>query len=113
MYFDSIDDSKKSAIIRIVLLGIASFIAIVFLTVKSVIPSIEKDLLQKVSIALYENKLNNIIVSVSGQDITLEGLVTQKVQTKAVQVASQVKGVENVTSELILVSSLPKSEKAK
>ena len=113
MYFDSIDDSNKSAIIRIVLLAIASFFVIVFLTVKSIIPSIEKDLLNRVSSALIENKLNNIIVSISGQDITLEGLVSKQVQTKSVQVASQVRGVENVTSEFILANSLPKTGKTK
>ena len=113
MYLDSIDENKKSAIIRIAILGIFSFIAIAFLTIKSVIPSIEKDLLHKVSLELYENKLNNIIVSVSGQDIFLEGLVTNKVQTKAVQVASQVRGVENVYSEFILISSIPKTGSTK
>ena len=109
MYFDTIDNSKKSAIIRIVLLGFFSFVVIFFLTVKSIIPTIEKDLLHKVSMALYENKLNNIIVSVSGQNITLEGLVTNKVQSKAVQIASQVYGVKSVNSEFIIVNSIPKN----
>ncbi len=113
MYFDSIDDNKKSAVIRIVLVGVFSFIAIVFLTIKSVIPSIEKDLLNRVSLALYENKINNILVTVSGQNIILEGLVSEQVQTKAVKTVSQVRGVGNITSEFILVSSLPKSGKTR
>ena len=113
MYLDSIDHNKKSAVIRIAMLGLFSFAAIVFLSIKSVIPSIEKDLLHQVSMALYENKLNNIIVSVSGQNITLEGLVTNKVEFKAIQIASQVRGVENVSSEFILVSSLPKTGSTK
>lgn len=113
MYLNSIDENKKSAIIRIAILGIFSFIAIAFLTIKSVIPSIEKDLLHKVSLVLYENKLNNIIVSVSGQDIFLEGLVTNKVQSKAIQVVSQVRGVENVYSEFILISPIAKTGSTK
>jgi hypothetical protein len=107
MYFDSIDDSKKPAIIRIVLLGATSFIAIAFLSIKSVIPSIEKDILNNVNVALMENKLPNILVTVTGQDITLEGFVTEQIQDKAIQVISQIKGVENVTSEFILVDSVP------
>jgi len=113
MYFDTIDNNQKSAVIRIVLLGICSFIIIAVLTIKSVIPSIEKDIFQRVASAVYENKLDNIIVSVSGQTVILEGLVTKQVETKAIQVTSQIRGVENVISEFIIVNSISKTGKTK
>jgi len=113
MYFESETASKQSALKRIYLLGGISFCLLIFLSIKSVIPSIEKDILKNISKTYFEKKITNVIVSVKGQEVTLEGLVTKTIQSQAIESAQQVPGVTNVNSEFIIIDEQTKQSEPK
>lgn len=105
MNFELQDTSLRNIIIRSVFIGGACLVLLVLLSQKSVIPSIETEILTQVSQQFIDNKLNNILVSASGQDIFLEGLVTEKIRTDALLLASQVRGVRKVHDNFIITDS--------
>ena len=105
MYFESEDRTKQIIILRTSIIGGISLLLMLFLSFKSVIPSIEKDLLNKVSIQLMENKLDNILVTAKGQDIYLEGIVDENSRAKALQVAGDIYGVSKVHDQFIITKN--------
>lgn len=111
MNFDSQDTSLQVIIIRSVLIGGACLVLLVLLSLKSVIPSIEKEIMAEVSQQFIDKKLNNVLVSASGQDIYLEGLVTTQVRVDALELANTVRGVRKVHDNFIVTDSRTLSDK--
>ena len=105
MYFQSEDNSKQMVILRTCLVGGISLVLMLFLSIKSVVPMMEKDLLKRVSVVLLDHKLENILISAQGQDIFLEGLVDDKTRILAIDAASQVNGVRKVHDQFIITKS--------
>ncbi|MBT8143031.1 MAG: BON domain-containing protein [Gammaproteobacteria bacterium] len=103
MYFDLNNQEDKSAVVSTILIGSISLLAMIFLSFKSVIPGIEKDLLQGVSQQLLEHKIRNVLVSVEGRDIYLEGVVNSESADNAISLARRVKGVRRVYSNLRVI----------
>lgn len=104
MHFQSEERTNQIVIIRTCVIGGISLLLMLFLSVKSVVPMIEKDLLQKVSMQLIDSRLNNILVSVRGQDIYLEGLVNEHTRSQALHIADEVYGVRKVHDHFTLVT---------
>jgi len=96
--FEKKSDNSLSTKIRYVSMGVITLILLAGLSLRSIIPSIENDLLTRVSQTLLENDIDNVLVSVSGRDITLEGLVSETEQNKVIELATAIKGVRKVTA---------------
>jgi len=109
--FEKKSDNSLSTKIRYVSMGVITLILLAGLSLRSIIPSIEKDLLTRVSQSLLENNIDNVLVSVSGRDITLEGLVSEAEQNEIIQLATTIKGVRKVNARF--TSSTMKKKKSK
>ena len=105
MNFESQDQSLQVVIFRSALIAGACLILLILLSLKSVVPAIERELLAQVSQQFINNKLNNILVSAQGQDVFLEGLVTTDVRNTALDLASKVRGVRKVHDNFIITDS--------
>ena len=105
MNFESQDQSLQVVIFRSALIGGACLILLILLSLKSVVPAIERELLAQVSQQFINNKLDNILVSAQGQDVFLEGLVTTDVSNTALDLANKVRGVRKVHDNFIITDS--------
>jgi len=87
------------------LIGIIALVVLLLLGTRSVVPSIEKDLIDRVTIVLVEENISNVLISVSGQEITVEGLVSPSEREKVLALINNVSGVTKVHDELNQVVS--------
>jgi len=109
MYFEFEEQlhNPVQAKLRYAIMGGVALLLLLALSVRSLVPSIEKDLTERVSASLIENNLDNILLTVSGRDITLEGLVTQNNYNKILDLTREVSGVRTVNDKLTLIDKQP------
>jgi hypothetical protein len=105
MNFDTTDQSRQLVLFRTAIIGGVSLLLMLMMSFKSVIPNIEKELMNQVSVQLLKNKHDNILVSVTGQDVFLEGLINSADRDNALEVAANVHGVRKVHDNFIITDS--------
>ncbi len=110
--FEKQHDDPLRAKWRFLGMGAFALLLLMALSVRSIIPSIEKDLLEQVSAAFVENNFENILISTSGRDIRLEGLVKSSDYEKILEVANSIAGIRRVENKLTLIDGVPADRKA-
>jgi len=109
--FEKQNDNPEKAKWRFVALGAVTILLLLGLSVRSVIPSIEKDIAERVTNEFLANDISNTLITVSGRDLIIEGLVTQSDYTKILELTNSINGIRVVKNNLTLVEQSPKGKK--
>lgn len=105
--FEKQNDDPNRAKWRYVMMGAISLLLLLLLSWRSVIPSIEKDLTERVTATLIENKINNVLISTSGRDITLGGLVSENDYQTIIELTKDIRGANKIQYDFELRGNSP------
>jgi len=99
------DNSPKSAILLLGILGALIILTLVAVSSYFLLPSIEHDLEMKLKAGLSKVGIFNSEINISGRDITLNGLVSSKSDAVIAEIiANKTWGVRQVTNSLSIIS---------
>ena len=97
----------KSPLVLLFLLTLLVVSTLVTASAYFLRPSIETEIKQKVTKKIEEKGVSNMMVNVSGRDVTISGSVdTKEDSTKVEEMSSKVQGVREINNKL-LIKNLP------
>ncbi len=98
---------SKSPLVLLLLLTILVISTLITASAYFLRPSIETEIKEKVREKIEEKGLGNMVVDVSGRDVTISGYVdTKEKSSKVEKISSEVQGVREINNKL-LIKNLP------
>ncbi|MEE9446126.1 MAG: BON domain-containing protein [Cocleimonas sp.] len=98
---------SKSPLVLLLLLTILVISTLITASAYFLRPSIETEIKEKVIEKIEQKGLGNMIVDVSGRDVTISGYVdTKEKSSKVEEISSEVQGVREINNKL-LIKNLP------